>query len=113
MQGRVQEFWIGPTSTEAAILIASPAVQEITVMYNLCNEPWLKYTWHVVVDRGLKPSAWTSARLHDEVLLLETGRCVSVGVISAAELILQVRFEHANQPGNWCRGLQSFGAVAG
>ncbi|KAK9861211.1 hypothetical protein WJX84_006336 [Apatococcus fuscideae] len=49
-------------------------VQEITVMYNLCNEPWLKYTWHVVVDRGLKPSAWTSARLHDEVLLLETGR---------------------------------------
>ena len=45
-------------------------------MYNLCNEPWLKYTWHVVVDRGLKPSAWTSARLHDEVLLLETGRCL-------------------------------------
>lgn len=45
-------------------------------MYNLCNEPWLKYTWHVVVDRGLKPSAWTSARLHDEVLLLETGRSV-------------------------------------
>ena len=37
----------------------------------------------------------------------------TVGVISAAELFLQIRFEHADQPGNWSGGLLSCGAVAG
>ena len=48
------------------------ALQEITLQYNLCNEPWLKYTMTAVSDRGLKPSQWTSARLHSETLFLET-----------------------------------------
>ncbi len=48
--------------------------QEITLQYNLCNEPWLKYTMTAVSDRGLKPSQWASARLHSEVLYLETHR---------------------------------------
>ena len=49
-------------------------LQEITLQYNLCNEPWLKYTMTAVSDRGLKPSQWASARLHSEVLYLESHR---------------------------------------
>ncbi|EIE23592.1 hypothetical protein COCSUDRAFT_66002 [Coccomyxa subellipsoidea C-169] len=49
-------------------------MQEVTIQYNLCNEPWLKYSMAAVADRGLKPSQWTSARLHKEVLFLETLR---------------------------------------
>ena len=41
--------------------------QEVTVQYNLCNEPWVKYSMASVADRGLKPSQWTSARLFDQV----------------------------------------------
>mmetsp|Transcript_26966 Transcript_26966/g.51389 ORF Transcript_26966/g.51389 Transcript_26966/m.51389 type:complete len:409 (+) Transcript_26966:186-1412(+) len=47
-------------------------IQEVTVQYNLCNEPWLKYSMSVVADRGLSASQLTSARLRKEVLLLET-----------------------------------------
>mmetsp|Transcript_2528 Transcript_2528/g.5261 ORF Transcript_2528/g.5261 Transcript_2528/m.5261 type:complete len:401 (-) Transcript_2528:375-1577(-) len=47
-------------------------VQEVTVQYNLCNEPWMKYSMSVVADRGLSGSQLTSARLRKEVLLLET-----------------------------------------
>ena len=47
------------------------------------------------------------------VMNLSIGGFGSVGVISAAELFLQIPFEHANQPGNWFGGLQSCGAVAG
>jgi hypothetical protein len=39
------------------------------------NEPWLKYSMAAVADRGLKPNQWTSARLHNDVLYLETQRC--------------------------------------
>lgn len=46
--------------------------QEVTIQYNLCNEPWLKYSMPAVADRGLKASQWTSARLHKEVIYLET-----------------------------------------
>lgn len=46
----------------------------MTIQYNLCNEPWLKYSMPAVADRGLKPSQWTSARLHKEVIYLETHR---------------------------------------
>eukprot|EP00850_Spirogloea_muscicola_P003978 SM000016S01966 [mRNA] locus=s16:971372:975549:- [translate_table: standard] len=64
-------------------VIASPAmqsahrrerfVQEVTVQYNLCNEPWLKYGLSVVADRGLKQSQFTSARLKKgDVLYLES-----------------------------------------
>eukprot|EP00955_Chlamydomonas_euryale_P102481 365424-Chlamydomonas_euryale.AAC.19 len=46
--------------------------QEVSVQFNLCNEPWLKYTLPAIADRGLKPAHWSSARLLDDVLLLET-----------------------------------------
>jgi hypothetical protein len=45
---------------------------QVTVQYNLCNEPWVKYSMAGVSDRGLAPSLWTSARLHHHVLYLET-----------------------------------------
>jgi len=45
---------------------------EVTLQYSLSNEPWLKYSLGVIADRGLKRSAWTSARLRQEVLFLET-----------------------------------------
>ncbi|PRW57876.1 zinc finger CCCH domain-containing 13-like [Chlorella sorokiniana] len=47
-------------------------VQEVTVMFNLVNEPWPKYNMQAVADRGLKPHEWTSARLHSTVLYLES-----------------------------------------
>ncbi|XP_002988835.2 uncharacterized protein LOC9661246 [Selaginella moellendorffii] len=48
-------------------------VQEVTIQYNLCNEPWLKYSMSIVADRGLKKSLYTSARLKKgDVLYLET-----------------------------------------
>eukprot|EP00882_Tetradesmus_deserticola_P004729 GHRQ01004983.1.p1 GENE.GHRQ01004983.1~~GHRQ01004983.1.p1 ORF type:complete len:264 (+),score=125.09 GHRQ01004983.1:1451-2242(+) len=47
---------------------------ELTVLYNLCNEPWMKYSMSSVADRGLKSSQWTSSRLREESLYLETSR---------------------------------------
>eukprot|EP00803_Ostreobium_quekettii_P006949 evm.model.scf_1246.7 EVM.evm.TU.scf_1246.7 scf_1246:36091-39714(-) len=49
-------------------------VPELCFLFNLCNEPWLKYSMVAVADRGLKQWQWTSARLHSEVLYLETKR---------------------------------------
>ncbi|QDZ18485.1 hypothetical protein HOP50_01g09890 [Chloropicon primus] len=46
--------------------------QEVTLQYNLCNEPWLKYVMASVADQGLQASKWTSARLHSEVLYAES-----------------------------------------
>ncbi|KAG0631979.1 hypothetical protein M758_1G295700 [Ceratodon purpureus] len=48
-------------------------MQEVTIQYNLCNEPWAKYSMSIVADRGLKKSQFTSARLKKgEVLYVET-----------------------------------------
>ncbi|XP_054809762.1 uncharacterized protein LOC129311453 [Prosopis cineraria] len=48
-------------------------VREVTIQYNLCNEPWIKYSISIVADKGLKKSLYTSARLKKgEVLYLET-----------------------------------------
>ncbi|XP_024382608.1 uncharacterized protein [Physcomitrium patens] len=48
-------------------------MQEVTIQYNLCNEPWAKYSMSIVADRGLKKSQYTSARLKKgEVLYVET-----------------------------------------
>ncbi|XP_047310319.1 uncharacterized protein LOC124913923 isoform X2 [Impatiens glandulifera] len=48
-------------------------VREVTIQYNLCNEPWIKYSISVVADKGLKKALYTSARLKKgEVLYLET-----------------------------------------
>lgn len=49
-------------------------MQEVTVQYNLCNEPWSKYSMQGIADRGLKPSQLTSARFFTEVLFLETSK---------------------------------------
>lgn len=48
------------------------ASQEVTVQYNLLNEPWLKYSLGAVADRGWKRTQWLSARMLEEVLYLET-----------------------------------------
>jgi len=47
-------------------------IREVTVLYNLCNEPWLKYSMGAVADKGFKKSQWTSARLRRDTLYLET-----------------------------------------
>lgn len=49
---------------------------QVSMQYNLCNEPWFKYTMCGIADRGLKHSQWTSARLSHDVLYVETHRCV-------------------------------------
>ena len=54
-------------------------VQEVTVMFNLVNEPWPKYNAAAVADRGLRPHEWTSARLHSAVMYLESHRWACVG----------------------------------
>lgn len=41
-------------------------------MFNLVNEPWLKYSMGAVADKGLKPHEWTSAKLHSQVMYLES-----------------------------------------
>ncbi len=48
----------------------------MTVVYNITNEPWLKYNMAAIADRGLKPSQWTSARFQTQVLLVETARYI-------------------------------------
>ncbi|KAK4764187.1 hypothetical protein SAY87_013625 [Trapa incisa] len=51
-------------------------VREVTIQYNLCNEPWIKYSLSIVADKGLKKALYTSARLKKgEVLYLETHSC--------------------------------------
>ncbi|MED6203768.1 hypothetical protein PIB30_002535 [Stylosanthes scabra] len=51
-------------------------VREVTIQYNLCNEPWIKYSISIVADKGLKKALYTSARLKKgEVLYLETHSC--------------------------------------
>ncbi|KAL5539187.1 hypothetical protein UlMin_044344 [Ulmus minor] len=51
-------------------------VREVTIQYNLCNEPWIKYSISMVADKGLKKPLYTSARLKKgEVLYLETHSC--------------------------------------
>jgi len=47
-------------------------IREVTVLYNLCNEPWMKYSMAAVADKGFKKSQWTSARLRRDTLYLET-----------------------------------------
>ncbi|XP_050205402.1 uncharacterized protein LOC126655320 [Mercurialis annua] len=51
-------------------------VREVTIQYNLCNEPWIKYSISIIADKGLKKPLYTSARLKKgEVLYLETHSC--------------------------------------
>ncbi len=70
-----------PAATERVVNTRSSAAsterknrfkQEVTLQYNLCNEPWLKYVMASVADQGLAPSKRTSARLHGEVIYAES-----------------------------------------
>ncbi|KAL4562573.1 hypothetical protein LXL04_034782 [Taraxacum kok-saghyz] len=48
-------------------------VREVTLQYNLCNEPWIKYSISAIADKGLKKPLFTSARLKKgQVLYLES-----------------------------------------
>ncbi|KAL8260294.1 hypothetical protein R6Q59_028247 [Mikania micrantha] len=48
-------------------------VREVTLQYNLCNEPWIKFSISAIADKGLKKPLFTSARLKKgEVLYLES-----------------------------------------
>ena len=47
------------------------------MQYNLCNEPWLKFSIGTIADRGLKASQWTGSRLSSDVLYVETHRWCS------------------------------------
>ena len=67
MHLRIHVCWLNSTASACVL-------QEVTITYNLCNEPWLKYSMAVVADRGLRPSQWTSARLYSEVMYVETAR---------------------------------------
>eukprot|EP00262_Sarcandra_glabra_P011518 TRINITY_DN2780_c0_g1_i1.p1 TRINITY_DN2780_c0_g1~~TRINITY_DN2780_c0_g1_i1.p1 ORF type:complete len:817 (+),score=173.64 TRINITY_DN2780_c0_g1_i1:177-2627(+) len=73
---------LAPVSVERTITTRAAAsnalrqqrfVREVTIQYNLCNEPWVKYSISAVADKGLKKPLYTSARLKKgEVLYLET-----------------------------------------
>ncbi|MCL7039629.1 hypothetical protein MKW94_018318 [Papaver nudicaule] len=73
---------LAPVAVERSITTRSAAsnamrqqrfVREVTIQYNHCNEPWIKYSTSVVADKGLKKPLYTSARLKKgEVLYLET-----------------------------------------
>ncbi|KAJ4768662.1 zinc finger CCCH domain protein [Rhynchospora pubera] len=73
---------IAPVSVERTMTTRAAAsnasrhnkfVREVTIQYNLCNEPWLKYSISAVADKGLKKSMYTSARLkRGEVIYVET-----------------------------------------
>ncbi|KAJ6816371.1 DNA ligase 1 [Iris pallida] len=73
---------LAPVSVERTMTTRSAAsnalrqqrfVREVSIQYNLCNEPWLKYSISMVADKGLKKPLYTSARLKKgEVLYLET-----------------------------------------
>ncbi|KAK9808393.1 hypothetical protein WJX73_010468 [Symbiochloris irregularis] len=62
------------TRSHAHLHMRTRPLQEVTVQFNLCNEPWLKYSMLLVADQGLKAPQWTSARLLTETLFLETAR---------------------------------------
>ncbi|KAK4283241.1 hypothetical protein QN277_000215 [Acacia crassicarpa] len=78
----IVEPTLAPVTVERTITTRSAAsnvlrqqrfVQEVRIQYNLCNEPWIKYSISIVADKGVKKPLFTSARLKKgEVLYLET-----------------------------------------
>ncbi|KAL0917913.1 hypothetical protein M5K25_013021 [Dendrobium thyrsiflorum] len=60
-------------ATASNVLSQQRFVREVSVQYNLCNEPWIKYSVSIVADKGMRKPLYTSARLKKgEVLYLET-----------------------------------------
>lgn len=54
------------------------AVQEVSIVFNLVHEPWVKYTLGAIADRGLRRHEWTSALMIGTTLYLESHRLVIV-----------------------------------
>lgn len=81
---------------------------EVAFMFNLCNEPWRKYCLDTIADRGLKQWQWTSARLHSEVLYMESSRWALSGVNMIA--ISAMLFRRAN---SYClaQGLKEYHSI--
>ncbi|CAN1342668.1 hypothetical protein LINPERPRIM_LOCUS39536 [Linum perenne] len=74
-------------------------VREVTIQYNLCNEPWIKYSISVVADKGLKKSLYTSARLKKgEVLYLETHSCRYELCFSGEKMVRASQQEDTEKP---------------
>lgn len=51
---------------------------EQSFLFSLSNEVCLKYSIFAVTDRGLRCWQWTSAKLQDEVMYLETNKCKQI-----------------------------------
>ena len=47
-------------------------ISKVSLVFNLCNEPWLKYGLNDVADRGMGNGELTSAKLMSHCLFLET-----------------------------------------
>lgn len=47
-----------------------------TILYNLVNEPWLKYTPSLIADCGFASHLYTVSKFHKEALYIETATCV-------------------------------------
>lgn len=73
-------------------------VREVTIQYNLCNEPWIKYSISIVADKGLKKPLYTSARLKKgEVLYLETHSCRYELCFTGEKMVKAAQLIHAHE----------------
>ncbi|KAL9233393.1 hypothetical protein vseg_008404 [Gypsophila vaccaria] len=74
-------------------------VREVTIQYNLCNEPWIKYSISIVADKGLKKPLYTSARLKKgEVLYLETHTCRYELCFASEKIVKSSSVSHVHEP---------------
>jgi hypothetical protein len=48
------------------------------LVYNLVNEPWMKYSPLHMVDRGFWPGQFVMAKFQTHVLYIESRRCALV-----------------------------------
>lgn len=75
MVGRGLSSSIQPSaaSTEEVVtgLGTLQLIPDVTIMFNLSNEPCLKYGLSLIGDRGMNQTQWTSWRLKDEVIYFE------------------------------------------
>lgn len=62
--------------------------EDTAVVYNLANEPWLKYSWALVADRGFTPQRCTALKLESRVLFLETEQCAPGHVLGTGLLTM-------------------------
>jgi hypothetical protein len=65
------------TATASERRHRKPHPDEHCVLYNLANEPWRKYSWPFVVDRGFAHNKCMALKLERWVLYMETERCAA------------------------------------